>query len=158
MSEPIKIVRLITKEVSTPRLDGTPNSALYRIPFELSAAPPAGWATAFVEAWNHPQSFTSRHRPGIASVLGRKIVLDGTTVEEVESHHKETLMAHPAAAIRPTEIRHPRILDPRSPTTMHRIATVVCTDSSRRADSQARNLVSVEFKKTLDRLFLHLPL
>ena len=93
MSEPIKIVRLITEEVSTPRLDGTPGSALYRVPFELSAAPPAGWAIAFVEAWNHPQSFTSRHRPGIASVVGRKIVLDETTVEEVESHHKETLVA-----------------------------------------------------------------
>jgi hypothetical protein len=93
MSEPIKIVRLITEEVSTPRLDGTPGSALYRVPFELSTAPPVGWATAFVEAWNHPQSFTSRHRPGIASVVGRKIVLDGTTVEEVESHHKETLVA-----------------------------------------------------------------
>ena len=32
MSEPIKIVRLITEEVSTPRLDGTPGSALYRVP------------------------------------------------------------------------------------------------------------------------------
>ena len=93
MSEPIKIVRLITEEVSTPRLDGTPGSALYRVPFELSAAPPAGWATAFVEAWNHPQSYTTRHRPGIASVVGRKIILDGTTIEEVESHHKETLIA-----------------------------------------------------------------
>ena len=93
MSEPIKIVRLIAEEVSTPRLDGTPGSALYRIPFELSTAPPAGWTTAFVEAWNHPQSYTTRHRPGIASVVGRKIILDGTTVEEVESHHKETLKA-----------------------------------------------------------------
>jgi len=93
MSEPIKIVRLIAEEVSTPRLDGTPGSALYRVPFELSAVPPAGWSTAFVEAWNHPPSYTTRHRPGIASVLGSKIVLDGTTVEEVEDHHKETLIA-----------------------------------------------------------------
>jgi hypothetical protein len=93
MSEPIKIVRLITEEVGTPRLDGNPGSALYRVPFELSAAPPTGWAVAFVEAWNHPPSYTSRHRPGIASVVGRKVVLDETTVEEVESHHKETLIA-----------------------------------------------------------------
>ncbi len=93
MSETIRIVRLISEEVSTPRLDGTPGSGLYRVPFELSAAPPAGWPAAFVEAWNHPQSYTSRHRPGIASVVGRKIILDGTTVEEVESHHKETLIA-----------------------------------------------------------------
>jgi hypothetical protein len=93
VSEAIKIVRLITEEVSTPRLDGTPGSGLYRVPFELSTAPPAGWPVAFIEAWNHPQSYTTRHRTGIASVVGRKIILDGTTVEEVESHHKETLIA-----------------------------------------------------------------
>src|SRR5580692_10891475 len=103
MSEPIKIVRIITEEVSTPRLDGTPGSALYRVPFELSATPPVGWATAFVEAWNHPQSYTSSHRPGIASVVGRKIILDGTTVEEVESHHRETLIAAVSQANLQTE-------------------------------------------------------
>jgi hypothetical protein len=31
------------------------------------------------------------HRPGIASVVGDEIVLDGTTVEEVERYHAETL-------------------------------------------------------------------
>ena len=31
------------------------------------------------------------HRPGIASVYGNKIVLDGTTIEEVEKYHKDTL-------------------------------------------------------------------
>jgi hypothetical protein len=31
------------------------------------------------------------HRPGIASTYGNKIILDGTTIEEVEKYHKDTL-------------------------------------------------------------------
>jgi hypothetical protein len=32
------------------------------------------------------------HRPGIASVHGDRIILDGTTVQEVERYHRETLI------------------------------------------------------------------
>lgn len=32
------------------------------------------------------------HRPGIASVTGAKIILDGTTLEEVKKYHRETLI------------------------------------------------------------------
>jgi hypothetical protein len=32
------------------------------------------------------------HRPGIASVNGDTVVLDGTSVEEVERYHRETLI------------------------------------------------------------------
>jgi hypothetical protein len=31
------------------------------------------------------------HRPGIASVAGDKVILDGTTIEEVGKYHAETL-------------------------------------------------------------------
>ena len=31
------------------------------------------------------------HRPGIASVVGDRIVLDGTTIEELERYHLKTL-------------------------------------------------------------------
>ncbi len=31
------------------------------------------------------------HRPGIASVRGDKVYLDGTTLEEVEKYHRDTL-------------------------------------------------------------------
>ena len=31
------------------------------------------------------------HRPGIATVTGDKIHLDGTTMEEVERYHRDTL-------------------------------------------------------------------
>lgn len=93
MSEPIRILRVITEEVTSPRMDGTPGSGLYQVPFELSSLPPAGWGAAFVEAWNHPQSWSSMHRPGIASVSGRKILLNGTTLDEVQETHKPTLIS-----------------------------------------------------------------
>ncbi len=32
------------------------------------------------------------HRPGIASISGDRVVLDGTTVEEVEQVHRATLL------------------------------------------------------------------
>ncbi len=31
------------------------------------------------------------HRPGIASVYGNRVVLDGTTLDEVERYHRDTL-------------------------------------------------------------------
>ena len=90
-SRPIRIIGIIADEVTTPRNDGTGGSALYIIPFQLSQQPPQGWAEIFVQSWNHPSKYTSMHRPGIASVRGNKIILDGTTMEEVEQYHKETL-------------------------------------------------------------------
>ena len=41
--------------------------------------------------WDSPRTFTSMHRPGIAKVIGNKIILDGTTIEEVKKYHQETL-------------------------------------------------------------------
>ena len=35
--------------------------------------------------------FTTMHRPGIARVHGDRIILDGTTMEEVERYHAKTL-------------------------------------------------------------------
>ena len=31
------------------------------------------------------------HRPGIASVYGATVILDGTTIDEVERYHRDTL-------------------------------------------------------------------
>ena len=90
-SSSIRIVGVIADQVSAPRNDGTPGSALYRVPFRLSRKPSQFWAEAFVRAWNMPPKFTSMHRPGIARVIGNAIVLDGTTLEEVEKYHRDTL-------------------------------------------------------------------
>ena len=90
--EPIRIEGVIADQIGTPKGDGTRGSALYRIPFRLTRRPPAEWSEFFVEAWNHPKSFTSMHRPGIAHVAGDTVVLDGTTVDEVERYHRDTLI------------------------------------------------------------------
>lgn len=89
--EPIKIIGIVIDEVTEPSNNGTSGSALYKIPFELNRNPEDAWRRLFVNAWNHPPRFTLMHRPGIASVVGNKIVLDGTTIEEVEKYHRDTL-------------------------------------------------------------------
>ena len=89
--EPIKIVEVVAEDVGAPRNDGSPGSALYEVPFLLSRQPSEQWAQFFVDAWNRPPEFTSMHRPGIARVEGDRIILDGTTIEEVERYHIKTL-------------------------------------------------------------------
>src|SRR5208282_1107201 len=89
--EQIKIVGVIAEDVGVPRNDRSPGSALYEVPFQLSRQPSETWAEFFVDAWNRPSQFTSMHRPGIARVEGDRIILDGTTIEEVERYHLKTL-------------------------------------------------------------------
>lgn len=89
--EPIRIIKIITEEVSKPRNDGTRGSGLYNVPFQLSQHPPRAWAEYFPHAWDHPSSWSSAHRAGICSVVGDRIWLNGTSLEEVAQTHKETL-------------------------------------------------------------------
>lgn len=90
--EPIRIEGVVADEIGTPRGDGTRGSALYSIPFRFSRRPPPEWAEFFVRAWDHPSSYTSMHRPGIARIYGDKVLLEGTTVDEVEKYHRNTLL------------------------------------------------------------------
>ena len=62
----IKITRVIVEDVTQPRNDGTPGSALYAVPFAFSRRPPSEWAQLFVALWDQPPRWTSMHRPGIA--------------------------------------------------------------------------------------------
>ena len=90
--EDIKIIGIITNEVTLPRNDGTRGSALYSIPFRLSSKPTNTWSELFLRNWDYPPRFTSMHRPGIARVDSDKIILDGTTIEEVKQYHRDTLI------------------------------------------------------------------
>ena len=90
--DPIQIVGVIIDEIGTPRGDGTPGSALYSVPFRFSRRPPTEWSQLFILAWNHPSSYTSMHRPGIAQIYGDTVILNGTTVEEIEKYHRVTLL------------------------------------------------------------------
>lgn len=89
--EPIRIVGVIVDDVSQPKMDGSRGSALYAVPFRLSKHPDATWSRLFVQNWDRPPRFTSMHRPGIAHVISDRIVLDGTTLEEIEKVHRDTL-------------------------------------------------------------------
>jgi hypothetical protein len=88
---PLRIVEVDREGITAPRNDGTPGSALYSVPLRLSAVPDGAWAELFVRNWDNPSSFTTTHRRGIARVTGDRIVLDGTTVEEVAQYHQQTL-------------------------------------------------------------------
>lgn len=88
----IKIKGILIDEVSLPLNNGTRGSALYKIPFELTSTPNEEWSANFLSKWNLPSRYTSMHRPGIARVSGNRIILDGTTIEEVEKYHRDTLI------------------------------------------------------------------
>jgi hypothetical protein len=92
LKAPIKITGIVTEGITKPRMDGTRGSALYAIPFQLSRRPSSEWVELFVETWNHPPRWTTMHRPGIAKISGDRVILDGTTIEEVEQYHQETLL------------------------------------------------------------------
>lgn len=88
---PIRIIGIDTDGVGRPRNDGSRGSALYAIPLRLSRVPSTLWAELFAEVWDHPPRWSSMHRPGIGSVVGDRILLDGTTLEELERYHMDTL-------------------------------------------------------------------
>jgi hypothetical protein len=89
--EPITIIGVVEEGVGKPKNDGTRESALYRVPLRLSRRPPPGWATLFQQTWDRPPSFSTMHRLSIARVVGDTVVLDGTTIDELEEVHVRTL-------------------------------------------------------------------
>ena len=89
--DPVRLLGVDVDEVGIPRNDGTAGSALYSVPFKLSREPSDTWKRVFVEVWDMPPKFTSMHRPGIARISGDRVILDGTTIEEVERFHSDTL-------------------------------------------------------------------
>ena len=91
-NQPIHILGILVNEVTIPKMDGSRGSALYKVPFKLSRQPSSLWINLFLRAWNLPPRFTTMHRPGIASVNGDEIILNGTTIEEVRDYHRETLI------------------------------------------------------------------
>jgi hypothetical protein len=89
--EDMKITGVDLEGVTSPRNDGTRGSALYKIPFFLSRRPPSEWIEIFMATWNHPPRYTTMHRSGIAHIYGDRVILDGTTMEEVRDYHRDTL-------------------------------------------------------------------
>lgn len=133
-TEPVRITGVDTDGVGRPRSDGSRGSALYRVPLLLNRVPHPAWSASFAEVWNSPPAWTSMHRPGIASVQGNRIVLDGTTIEELERYHLQTLKLVV------------RLLNERS--AEHLLAERVLIDAQRRAAVEHERIV----RETAERL------
>ena len=89
--EPLKLTEVLTANVGRPRNDGTRGSGLYAVPIGLNRAPDSVEAQLLVRHWDSPPRFTTRHRPGILTVLADRVILERTTIDEVETCHAETL-------------------------------------------------------------------
>lgn len=87
----LEIIGVDVDGVGTPRNDGTRGSGLYLVPIRLNRAPSAREAELLVANFDRPSSYSTMHRPGIARVAGDRLLLDGTTVDEVKEYHAETL-------------------------------------------------------------------
>lgn len=96
--QPVQMRGVDLNAVTTPKNDGTKGNALYRVPIILEPQPDDEWSQLFVDHFNSPAEYTLMHRPGIASVVGDRIILDGTTMEELEHYHLATLRVAVAAA------------------------------------------------------------
>jgi len=90
-NEDLSMIEVIADEVGSPRNDNTAGSALYPVPIRLNRAASANEAQLLRAILDHPPQFSNMHRPGILRVIGERIVLDGTTIEEVERYHARTL-------------------------------------------------------------------
>jgi len=90
MSIDIRIVRIIEEDIGAPSGIG-PGSALYAVPFQLSATPDDEWQEHFLALWDRPLAYGTMHRPGTARIRDDRIVLSGTTMREVDRWHLASL-------------------------------------------------------------------
>ena len=89
--EELKIIGVVAEEVTEPRNDGSASSALYAVPVRLSRSADRTERELLERHWDRPPSWTTMHRPGILRVSGDRLILDGTTIDEVERYHAKTL-------------------------------------------------------------------
>lgn len=79
----IRVLGVIVNEVSEPQIDGN-GRTVYDVPLQLSARVPGEWARYFLSAWHSGPQISAKHRPEVANVGADRIVLEGTTIDEVE--------------------------------------------------------------------------
>lgn len=89
--ESLRLTEVLTADVGRPQNDGTRGSALYAVPIGLNRSPDRVEAQLLVQHWDRPPRSTTRHRPGILRVRDDRVILEGTTIDEVETCHAETL-------------------------------------------------------------------
>ena len=83
----IRIVRIATADVTSPRRDGTRGSDLYDVPLILSERPTIAWRRLFLHNW---KSVVYNMYRKVAISHDRLIVI-GTTMQEVKRYHADRL-------------------------------------------------------------------
>jgi hypothetical protein len=89
--EPLRVVEVIESQVGQPRNDGTPGSGLYKVPLRLNRPATDLEARLIERSWDSPPRYTTMHRPGICSVYGDTVALNGTTLSELKQYHLKTM-------------------------------------------------------------------
>ncbi len=89
--EEIEVLEIVEEEITTPRTLMSDQTDTYSIPFRVSSVPPLKWVSLFEKLWNNPPAFIQDHRPEIARLVGDKVILDDTNIDEIESVHFGTL-------------------------------------------------------------------
>lgn len=107
--EPVRLVRVVTNEVGFPSENSDGTRGVYTVVFQLSHEPSARWGDYMVHFWDRPQVAYSqgKHRPGMVSVVANRLMMEETTIDEVEGFHLPVLKA----AVRMANEAESRALD-----------------------------------------------
>jgi hypothetical protein len=84
--QPIQITSVIVEGITDP----PPGRSHYEIPLRLSRTPEPEWVQHFLRAWDKHQNHNSTHRAGM-EVGADRIILDTTTIDDLEEFHVRTL-------------------------------------------------------------------
>ncbi|MGH2684007.1 MAG: hypothetical protein ACRDJP_00880 [Actinomycetota bacterium] len=93
--EPVRLARVVTNEVGFPSDNSDGSRGVYTVVFQLSYEPSARWGDYLVHYWDRPQVAYAqgKHRPGMVSVVANRLMMEETTIDEVEGFHLPVLKA-----------------------------------------------------------------
>ena len=93
--EPVKLVRVVTNEVGFPSDNSDGSRGVYTVVFQLSHEPSARWGDFLIHFWDRPQVAYAqgKHRPGMVNVVANRLMMEETTIDEVEGFHLPVLKA-----------------------------------------------------------------
>ncbi len=84
--EPIRITNIIIEQVTEPQI----GARHYKIPLRLSRIPDSEWMRQFLRAWEELKGLASTQLPGV-EIGSDRIILDGTTIDDLEQFHIKVL-------------------------------------------------------------------
>ncbi len=105
--EPVRITNIIVEQVSEPLV----GALHYKIPLRLSRIPEPEWVRQFLRAWDEQKDLTSMHLPAM-EIGSDRIILDGTTIDDLEQSHIGALKLAVDEANRISTEKYEELQDP----------------------------------------------